>query len=180
MSFVFVIANIWIHCYGIQWFQTSGNFRRIWDLHLSITPTVLLRFNFPLTSTCLSFLFVSFDLSLFLLLCLPSQNGALDVPFGCSFPDKLDLRSFFMRIDSLHLRSLCNFSLCKLRQCSLSGPFCSCLFLKNCSRRRENASFTPRLFFAEVSTQHSPNDKHSSGHQIHFICKKHIYTNLYT
>jgi hypothetical protein len=40
----------------------------------------LLRFNFPLISTRLSFLFVSFDLSLLLQLCLPSQNGALDVP----------------------------------------------------------------------------------------------------
>jgi hypothetical protein len=64
----------------------------------------LLRFNFPLISTRLSFLFVSFDLSLFLQLCLPSQHGALDVPFGCSFPDKLDLRFFFMRIDSRKLK----------------------------------------------------------------------------
>jgi hypothetical protein len=39
---------------------------------------------------------------------------------------------------------------------SLSGPFCSCLFLKNCSRRRDTSSCTPRLFFAEVSTQHLP------------------------
>jgi hypothetical protein len=52
---------------------------------------------FPLISTRLSFLFVSFDLSLLLQLCLPSQNGALDVPFGFSFPDNFDLRSFFMR-----------------------------------------------------------------------------------
>jgi hypothetical protein len=37
---------------------------------------------------------------------LSSQNGALDVPFGFSFPDNFDLRSFFMRIDSLHLRSV--------------------------------------------------------------------------
>jgi len=64
---------------------------------------------------------------------------------------------WFMSIDCLQLLFFwSNFSLCKLRQWSLSGPFCSCLFLKNCSRRRENTSSTPRLFFAEVSTKHLP------------------------
>ena len=69
-----VIPNIWCSN-GFQCFQNSCNFRRTCDLHLSITPTALIRFNFPFTSTHLSFLFASFDVSLFLLLYLSSQSG---------------------------------------------------------------------------------------------------------
>jgi GTPase SAR1 family protein len=47
---------------------------------------------------------------------LDEENVRQVETFDAFFPDKLDLRFFFMRIDSLHLRSFCYFSLCILRQ----------------------------------------------------------------
>ena len=135
-----------LYC-GLQWFQNSCNFRRVCDLHIAIFPRVLLSFDFPLTYV-----------RIFLLLYHLTFHKTVHSMFHLTFllATILICRSFFMSVDSLNLKSFSNFSVCKLRQWSLSEPFCSCLFLKNCSRRRKNASCTHMAFFAEVSTKHPP------------------------
>jgi hypothetical protein len=112
---------------------------------------------------------VSFDVSLFLQLYLLSQNGALDIPFDFSFPDNFDLRSFFMRIDSLHLRSFCYFSLCILRQWSVDSRFSRQTQLKTSNAFHIHKAYAYKFIHLEVPY-------HRYGHhQIIYCCSLGIF-----
>ena len=118
-----------LYC-GLQWFQNSCNFRRVCDLHIVILPRVLLSFDFPLTYVRIFLLL--YHLTFHYFCCYIYRHKTVHSMFHLTFllATILICRSFFMSVDSLNLKSFSNFSVCKLRQWSLSEPFCSCLFLR--------------------------------------------------